>query len=410
MRSEAEKKTVIDYRRELLPLSQTFIKEQILAYRHWRGVLLGCPIRELPLDGLEMLSLGPARPSRLIRLLRKVYLRLAGDAPRDNNDILAQTPTSVIEKLKREGASLFHAHFGMDGVAAWPLAQALGLPMLVSLYGYDINIYREWWEGGHGGQHMREYPAQLLALATEPRVHFIAISEALRDQAIRFGIPAQKISTQYLGIDKQKFAAAGPPICERQKRVLFVGRLVEKKGCAYLIEAMARVTKIVPDAQLVVIGDGPQRRELKALARRLSVRVVFLGAQPAHEVKKALDATRVFCLPSITAKNGDAEGLPVSIVEAQASGVPVVTSARGGASEGIEDGKTGFAFPEGDIVTLANTLALLLQDDAVAQAFALRAPRFVAESHDIRVCTDGLERLYDAWARGGSVHSTPMAK
>jgi glycosyltransferase involved in cell wall biosynthesis len=112
---------------------------------------------------------------------------------------------------------------------------------------------------------------------------------------------------------------------------------------------------------------------------------------------------RLLCLPSITAANGDAEGLPIVILEAQASGTPVVTSARGGATEGIVDGETGLAFAEGDVDALAGHLRRLLRDDAMADAFAAAGPEHIARHFDIRNCSRRLERIYDRIVEHGDL-------
>jgi glycosyltransferase involved in cell wall biosynthesis len=304
-------------------------------------------------------------------------------------------PSAVIKRLKNEGASLLHAHFGVDAIQAWAIAKALNLPMLVTLWGYDINIDREWWEAGHCGHSLRTYPARLLELAQQPRVKFIAISDGIRRQAISFGIPEGKISLCYPGVDTAKFAPAGLPIAKRQRRVLFVGRLVEKKGCEYLIQAFVQVQQTVPDALLVIVGDGELRYELQELARKLNVRAQFRGALTAAEVSREFEMARVFCLPSVRAANGDAEGFGIVLLEAEASGVPVVSSARSGATEGIDDGVTGFAFAERDVETLAARLITLLTDDALAHSMSAAGPRFVAKKFDLSRCAERLELLYD---------------
>jgi hypothetical protein len=156
---------VLVYRSDLLPLSETFIREQILSYRSWQAVLVGMrSISALPLTGLDVRILRPSRPGFLNRLQWKLS-RMRGTIP-----------GSVVKMLRRERASLLHAHFGRDALEAWPIARALGLPMLVTLHGYDINISREWWEAGHGGAAVRRYPERLLALGREPQVRFIAVS------------------------------------------------------------------------------------------------------------------------------------------------------------------------------------------------------------------------------------------
>jgi glycosyltransferase involved in cell wall biosynthesis len=288
-----------------------------------------------------------------------------------------------------------HVHFGVDAVEAWPIAKALSLPMLVTLHGYDITIDRDWWEAGHGGRHMRSYPARLLQLAQQPRVRFIAVSEAINRRAIAFGIPEEKIQVSYIGVDTKQFTPGGRPIIDRERRVLFVGRLVEKKGCDYLINAFVQVQQAIPDASLIVVGDGELRNHLQQTASRMQVRVQFRGALPVGEVKRELQLARVFCLPSVRAANGDAEGFGMVLLEAEASGVPVVTSALGGASEGIEDGVTGFAFKERDATALAARLINLLTDDATATSMALAGPRFVSAKFDLHRCTERLERVYD---------------
>jgi glycosyltransferase involved in cell wall biosynthesis len=377
-------RAVLVYKSDLLPLSETFIKEQVLALRRWRGVLVGMRrLHQLPLNGLDIRVLRPDQPSLLNRL-GWTLTKSIGTVPR-----------SAVKVLERDSASLMHAHFGHGAIEAWDFARALNIPMLVTLHGYDINISREWWEGGHGGEASLDYPARLLRLAKHPRVGLIAVSNAVRQRAIAYGIPNEKISVQYVGVDTRKFAPGGRPIAERENRVLFVGRLVEKKGCEYLIRAFAQVEQSVPDASLIIAGDGVLRGELSQLARQLGVRAHFRGALSSNEVAHELHLARAFCLPSVTAANGDAEGFGIVLLEAQASGVPVVTSAMGGASEGINAGVTGFAFRERDVDTLAARLVQLLTNDAIASSLALAGPGFVSQRFDLYRCTEALEALYD---------------
>ncbi|MCP3460061.1 glycosyltransferase [Bradyrhizobium sp. CCGUVB23] len=377
-------KTVLVYRNELLPISETFIKEQLLALRQWRPVLVGRRILEqLPLDNLDVRIVGPQKstlPTKLSWKFRRA---------------LGLVPTRAINELKAEDPLLVHAHFGMDALDAWPIARALRVPMLVSLHGYDINTHREWWEAGHGGTRMRLYPRRVLSLAQQPAVSFVAVSNALRRRAIEYGIPAKKIAVSYIGINTRTFRTGTVPISQRPLRVVFVGRLVEKKGCDILIEAMSHVQQVVTAAQLTVIGDGPLRHDLESLATRKNVPATFRGAQSSAYVKRELDASRVLCLPSITASNGDAEGFGLVLLEAQASGVPVVTSALGGATEGISERITGFSFAERDIEGLARILINVLTNDAMLRQMADNGPSYVATHFDLARCTDELELLYD---------------
>lgn len=289
---------------------------------------------------------------------------------------------------------LIHAHFGPDGVAIYPVAKKLSIPLIITLHGYDINIYREWWENGLLGWRNRFYPRRLLQMGREG-VYFIAVSHAIRQRAIEYGLPPEQVTVRYIGIDTQDFLPGGMPISQRAKRILFVGRLVEKKGCETLIRAYYQVRKRVRGAELIVVGDGPLRSSLEALARNLVVPVQFLGRLSSYAVRMQMDQARVFCLPSARALNGDDEGFGIVILESQACGVPVVSSAFGGATEGIIDGITGFSFPEKNVDILAQRLFELLIDDRLAEGMSAAGPKFVGERFDIRKCTKLLESYYD---------------
>ncbi|TFV43136.1 glycosyltransferase [Bradyrhizobium niftali] len=381
------RKTVLIYRNELLPISETFIKEQILALTEWRAVLVGCrKLKQLALEDLDVRIVEPQNRSLQSRLLWKA------------NKLFGTVPPYIKRALQVEQPSLIHAHFGPDALDAWPIAKALSIPMLVTLHGYDINTYREWWEAGSGGSKMQSYPRRLLELSAQPRVRFIAVSDAIRGRAIEYGIPAEKVAVHYIGIDVNTYTPGPIPITQRPPNVVFVGRLVEKKGCQYLIEAMASVQKAIPTARLIVVGDGPLRPHLERLAQTLGTHVEFRGAQAADYVKRELHAARLLSLPSVTAENGDAEGFGLVLLEAQASGVPVVTSARGGAAEGVLDGVTGHAFPERDVRALAARLTSLLKEDNVLQRMAEQGPIFVSEEFNLSYRARLLEELYDAHA------------
>lgn len=378
-------KKVLVYRHTLLPYSESFIRAQVLSYRRWHGVLAGTEC--LPgsnLEGLTTLLLNGDRPSIGHRLFRR-FSNQIGLAPYD-----------VVAKLSREAAQIAHVHFGTDAVMIWPALRRLNIPVVVTLHGYDITTHKEWWQQGHGGWRRRGYPKKLLAMAGDPRVSFVAVSDAIRERASEYGIPTEKIFTKYIGIDVSRFTPGIRPILQRKQRVLYVGRMVEKKGGNILIEGFARARHQIPNAELVMVGDGPLLENFKHLAHRLNAPVTFEGAVPHDEVKRQLDEARVFCLPSITAENGDAEGLPIVVLEAQACGVPVVTSARGGATEGIEHGRTGFAFTEKDVSALASALVRLLRDDTLVAQMAAGAQAHVRARFDLHNCTAALEDLYDA--------------
>lgn len=387
---------VLVFRNDLLPLSETFIRQQVIGLRDWQATLIGHRRLSpgLDLSGLPVSVVEPPR-TPLQRLRWRLYSRTGSFMP------------ATVRALLEPPPALIHAHFGVDAVAGWPWLRHLGVPMLVTLHGYDVNVHPAWWEAGHGDGYaaggMRRYPARLRALARDPRVSFVAVSQAIKQRAVdAYGVAPAKIEVLHIGVDHNAFAPGPVPVGSRPPRVLFVGRLVEKKAPAVLIRAMQQVQAHVPAAELVLIGDGPLRQASEQLAVELKVNARFMGSQPSSAVRQALDEARVFCLPSITAENGDAEGLPISILEAQACGVPVVTSAVGGRDEGIQVGGTGFAFAEGDPVALAGHLQRLLTDDAEATRMGQQATRFVADHFSLAQCTRALEAHYDRVAKAAT--------
>jgi glycosyltransferase involved in cell wall biosynthesis len=373
-------KRVAVFRASLLPLSETFIRDQVRALDSWEPILAGLWETE---QGLAT----PGVRREIVRAdARSVEWRF----------LFARPLPPLVERLRQLRVSLVHAHFGPDGLRAWPSVKAAGLPLLVTLHGYDITIRRDWWERGHAGWAMRLYPYRLLRMARHPLVRFVAVSQAIMQRAIEYGIPREKITVAYTGVDTTRFKPGGLPLAQRGRRVLFVGRMVEKKAPLMMIRAFAQVREQLPDAELAMVGAGPLLENARSLARELGTPVEFLGARSSDDVLSQIHRARVLCLPSVTAANGDAEGFGMVLLEAQACGVPVLTSAMGGATEGLLDGRTGHAFREGALEEMVVKLRILLEDMNLATTASATAARFVADSFDIRSCSRHLEQIYES--------------
>lgn len=145
-----------------------------------------------------------------------------------------------------------------------------------------------------------------------------------------------------------------------------------------------------------MLGEGPLLEDARKLARELRAPVEFFGVGSSDDVLSELRKARVLCLPSVTASNGDAEGLPMVLLEAQACGVPVVTSAHDGTTEGLVHGQTGYGFREGDLEDMVAKLCRLLETTSAAGALSVAAARFASGSFDLGACSRQLELLYDS--------------
>lgn len=367
---------------DLLPVSQAFINEQVNALERWEVVYFAFNKLDegFKLQNVRAVILYPV--NRVKKAICKCFHWIAGFrfVPFD----------LLVQELKID---IIHVHFSTFFVKMWPLLVQTQLPIVVTLHGYDINIYKDWFESGGAGYLNKKYPSMLVELAKERRIKFIAVSSAIKRRAIEYGIPEEKIVVSYIGVDTGAFFPSGNLI-ENRNIVLFVGRLVEKKGCNYLIEAFALSGLIQKGFRLVIAGDGPMLAQLRSISQELGASVQFLGAVSHEQVKSLISEARVFCLPSVKACNGDAEGLPIVILEAQASGVPVVTSANGGVEEGIINQKTGFSHREKDVYELSEALQALCMSDEILKSYSIAAREFAVQSMNLLDCTANLERIY----------------
>ena len=282
---------------------------------------------------------------------------LKGHVPRALAGRVLIRPT--LAQLRAFRPTLVHAHFGTDGLRALPLAQALGVPLVTTLHGYEVHRSRAALLGSGRLSWMRyALLRRRLQMAGDL---FLAVSEALRDRALAQGFPADRTVTHYNGIDLDRFR---PGDGRAGATILHVGRLVEKKGTAVLLRAFATIRTDHPAARLAIVGDGPLRPRLQALAGALGIAeaVDFLGALDPEAVAAHMRRATLLAAPSLTARDGDAEGLPQTIVEAMASGLPVVGTHHSGIGEAVADGESGFLVPEGEHEPLASRLADLLGD------------------------------------------------
>lgn len=153
-----------------------------------------------------------------------------------------------------------------------------------------------------------------------------------------------------------------------KKNILFVGRLAEKKGVTYLIEAMKQV-----DARLYIVGKGPLEDTLKDQAEEQGNKIMFVGPKSHEELPVIIASADLFVAPSIVAEDGDQEGLPVSIIEAMASGLPVVSGISGGTKDIVEDGVNGFILNAKDIDVLADKINKIISDSVLSLKMSEKA-------------------------------------
>ena len=289
--------------------------------------------------------------------------------------------------LSRPPYDVIHCHFGPAGIFAQALrdVDALRGPMITTFLGYDICQYVR--------QHGPDVYKHLFARGDL----FTCPSEFVRNRLIMAGCPAEKVQRFKLGTDLKRFSFKERTVDSSGAiRLVTIARLTEKKGLEYSIRAVAKLSQRFAKLEYNIIGDGDLRLELTRLIEALGVgsAVRLLGWRTMEEVQVLLDQSHVFVLASVESRNGDIEGLPLALQEAQAMGLPVVCTRHSGLPEGILDGKSGFLVPERDVDALADRLADVISRPEAWPEMGRQGRAFVENEYDLNQRNDALVELY----------------
>ncbi len=377
------------FREVFLPLSETFIRDHLLRLPSWTPVAV---TTSRVVGGLEVpgvVVVDASAPELRTRARRAVARRLGADEGRLRDLVLA-------DALRQQRVELVHAHFGPDAALVRTAARRAGLPLVATFHGYDATLapaaLREWPTGALLADRWVELLRDAAAIIT--------VSGFLRDELVARGADPQRLHVIACGVDTRIMRWSAPPV---DGGLLFVGRLVEKKGCADLLEALSSLAN---PPRLRIIGDGPLRADLEERARALRVRADFLGARDSDQVHAAMRAASIVAMPSRRAANGDCEGLPVVSLEASAMGRPVVGYRHSGLVESVIDEETGLLAEEGDVRGLAVRLDRLSGNAEERLRLARNARAHVETRFEQRDGLRRVERVYEqvaaAAAGGGS--------
>lgn len=261
------------------------------------------------------------------------------------------------------------AEYGLTGVGVLAACRTAQVPLVVHFHGYDASMHEVL------AAHAQTYPALFDQAAA-----IVVVSEAMRRKLISLGAPPEKLHCNPCGVDCRQFVGGQP--ANAPPRFIAVGRFTEKKGPDLTLRAFATLRRLYPEAVLTMIGDGPMLASCRTLASDLGIEggVTFLGAQPAAVVRDEMRRARCFVQHSVEAPSGDCEGTPVSILEAGATGLPVVSTRHGGIPDVVVEGRTGFLVAEHDVEGMAHHMLRITRDPELAGRFG-RAARLRVETH-----------------------------
>jgi colanic acid/amylovoran biosynthesis glycosyltransferase len=290
----------------------------------------------------------------------------------------------MIESLRPD---IIHGHFAFE---SWRHINAIvksGLPLVTTFYGLDINklprrkIWRE------------RYKALFQTGAA-----FIVEGQFMAEQLAKLGCPLSKITCIPIGVPVDAIRAAVKERDEARIRILFTGLGREKKGALDAAAAFAAVAKHRPDIFLDLIGNGKYRARVAKLLKKAKVlnRCTFHGFVPVSRYLELLGNASIVLAPSVTAADGDTEGgAPVTVVEAQVAGIPVVGTLHCDIPVVVKNNETGLLCPERDRDTLTANLEKLVVDPELREKMGKAAAKSAAERHDIKRQVEKLTSVYD---------------
>lgn len=298
----------------------------------------------------------------------------------------------AVRRLVREtDPDVLHVHWIIpQGVAA--LVAKGECPMLLTTLGGDLYGLRD------------PLTRRLITAVLRRTAAVTTMNEDMRDRVIQLGASPGQVSVLPMGADVDGIRQLASGVQPVAGRILFVGRLVEKKGAAVLLAALR-----LPAAEgyeLHIVGDGPLRQELQGLA--VGLRVTFLGALHRAELAKEYASASVVVFPSVLASSGDQDGLPVALLEAMAAGRPVIASALPGLADAVEDGLSGRVVPSGDAQALAHAIGSVLSDENEARRLG-RGASERADAYSVRSIGERYIALLDR-VRTGQAPGGPPAR
>jgi colanic acid/amylovoran biosynthesis glycosyltransferase len=390
-----------EFERYAMRARTTYLDKEMPAESgHW-----SMPVR--PVWGRTWLP-GADRPvHNAVRVLRAMptFLRSLASAPALTIEALqpsvypeqARTLEALYHLSSLSGRTgrydVIHAHFGPVANNLLFARDVWQAPLVVTFHGYDYcTVPRE--KG-------RDVYDRLFQHADLFTIH----SEYGRKRLLELGCPVEKLCRLHVGIDLTEIRYRARKLMPGEKvRILTVARLVPIKGISCAIEAIAQLRDRGMAVCYDVVGDGPERSNLEQHIRRLGLeRIVKLhGFQESNTVTQMLDDAHIFLLPSIDL-DGDQEGTPVSLMEAQAAGLPVVASSTGGIPEVVRDGITGQLFPERNVAALVETLFDLIQHSERWPEIGAQGREHVERNFDLKTLSHELVAIYQQAIRSAAI-------
>jgi colanic acid/amylovoran biosynthesis glycosyltransferase len=322
-------------------------------------------------------------PKPATHFLRRFWFRQLRDQPWQISNVELRALLAVLGETR---ARLLHIYFGHIAVHLLPLIRAWKNPSMVSFHGADVMV-------DMNKPAYREATLQMLDAVTLVLVR----SESLRRAVTDLGCDPEKIEIQRTGIPLEEFSFRDRNVPKNGEwQFVQAGRLIEKKGLPVTLRAFSAFLKQHPNATLTIAGEGPLLPELQKSAHELGVtdRVLFTGFVSQEQLRETYYRSHIFLHPSQTGRDGNQEGIPNSMLEAMATGLPVFATEHGGIPEAIENGVSGVLVPERDDEALAQALLNAAQNPGLLSRIGHAGTETVRKNFDLSTQAQRLEQTY----------------
>ena len=375
------KRIVASYCTTFLKPEMLHIYRQIRALRNVQTFVMTKQVQNserFPFSDIEII------PPPRMNLLRHGWLKFVKGEP----PIIYRGEYQVLATLlARRHADLIHIYFGHTGVHLLPFIEQWRKPCVVSFHGADVARKPD----------IPDYPKKLRQLF-EAVPLILARSQSLADRLVDLGCSADRIRINRTGIPTKDFPFVRRAAPQHGRwKILQACRLIPKKGLITSLRAFAMFLKENPQAEFRIAGKGPLQPQLEALAARLGIsqKVRFCGFVSQSELMDLYATSHLFVHPSETPPDENQEGIPNSILEAMATGLPVLATYHGGIPEAVEHGRTGMLAEERDAEALGSAMLCFSRSPQLCGEFGYRATLSVSENFEQEAQIDQLEACYD---------------
>ncbi len=372
---------VASYCTTFLKPEMLHIYRQVTALRGWRTFIMTKARQNsdrFPADDVELI------PQPKMNLLRHGWMKFVQRKP----PIVYRGEYQMLSSLlQRRGADLMHIYFGHTGVHLLPFIERWDKPCVVSFHGADVAMKKD----------IRDYDGGLRNLFRSVPLVF-ARCHSLADRLVELGCPRERLRITRTGLPLQEFpyVRREAPVDGRW-RLMQACRLIPKKGVATTLCAFAIFQKAYPKAELHIAGKGPLQAHLEELTAELGIssKVHFSGFLSQPDLRRLYAASHLFIHPSETPPDRNQEGIPNSVLEAMATGLPVLGTRHGGIPEAVEDGRAGLLVEERDFEALAHAMKELARSGNAFREMGLLGSERVVAEFEIGAQVRQLERYYD---------------